>query len=328
MANPSALHLKSVSAMQRSRIDRRKFLKETGLASAALLASSFIDVKAATDTAERLTILHTNDVHSRLEPFPQDGSKNAGLGGVAARAAIIKKIREETSNVLLLDAGDMFQGTPYFNIYKGEPEIKAMSMMGYDAATMGNHDFDAGIENFAAQLAHANFPVVICNYDFTGTAMEGKSIPYKIIQKGNLNVGITGVGIGLKGLVPENLSAKTIYQDPVLKVNEISDMLRKKHRCDFIVCLSHLGDRYDDDRISDEILAKESYETDLIIGAHTHKLFAQPRRYRNRKNADVIVNQAGWGGINLGRLDFLFNRSGKKNLAQSHTVVIGKKTSD
>lgn len=306
---------------------RRKFIREGSMASVALLASSFVRVNAA-DATEGLTVLHTNDVHSRLDPFPNDGSRNAGLGGVVARAALIKQIRAEVANVLLLDAGDIFQGTPYFNIYKGEPDIKAMTLMGYDAATMGNHDFDAGIENFAKQLQHADFPIVICNYDFSGTVMEGKSLPYKIFQKGNLKVGITGVGIELKGLVPENLSGKTTYHDPVAKANEAADELKKKHKCDFIICLSHLGDKYEDDTLSDEILAKESYNIDLIIGAHTHKLFSQPRKYRNRRNSDVIVNQAGWGGLNLGRLDFVFNRSGKKNLAQSHTVVIGKKTSD
>lgn len=309
-------------------ISRRRFIKETGLASAALLAASFIDAEAADNNIEELTILHTNDVHSRLEPFPNDGSRNAGLGGVSARSEIIKQIRSTTANVLLLDAGDIFQGTPYFNLYKGEPEIKAMSMLGYDAATMGNHDFDAGIENFANQLQHANFPIVICNYDFTGTPMEGKSLPYKIFQRGNIKVGVLGIGIELKGLVPENLAGKTIYQDPVLKANENAEELRKKHKCDFVICLSHLGDKYSDDKISDEILAKESYNIDLIIGGHTHKFFEQPRKYKNRKNSDVIVNQVGWGGINLGRMDFIFNRSGKKNLAQSHTVVIGKKTRD
>jgi 5'-nucleotidase len=307
-------------------INRRTFLRQTGLASAAILTAS-LPVSAA-DAEEKLTVLHTNDVHSRLDPFPNDGSRNAGLGGVAARAALVRQIRAEASNVLLLDAGDIFQGTPYFNIYKGEPEIKAMTMMGYDAVTMGNHDFDAGIENFAAQLQHASFPVVICNYDFSGTPMEGKSLPYKIFQKGNIKVGVLGIGIELNGLVPPNLSGKTIYQDPVLKANENAEELRKKHKCDFIICLSHLGDRYNDDKISDEILAKESYEIDLVIGGHTHRFFEQPRRYKNRKNADVIVNQVGWGGLNLGRLDYVFNRSGKKNLARSHTVVIGKKTSD
>jgi 5'-nucleotidase len=308
-------------------IDRRKFIRETGLTSAALLASSLINTYGAGDI-ENLTVLHTNDVHSRLDPFPADGSKNAGLGGVVARAELVRQIRAEVPNVLLLDAGDMFQGTPYFNIYKGEPEIKAMTMMGYDAATMGNHDFDAGIDNFAAQLHHARFPIVICNYDFTGTPMEGKSSRYQVIRKGNIKIGVTGLGIQLKGLVPENLAGKTTYLDPIAKANEVAGELKKKEKCDFIICLSHLGDKYEDDQISDEVLAKESYDIDLIIGAHTHKLFSQPRKYRNRKNSDVIVNQVGWGGLNLGRLDFVFNRSGKKNLAQSHTVVIGKKTSD
>ncbi len=309
-------------------ISRRRFIQQTSLASAAILASSFIDAEAADEKAEELTILHTNDVHSRLEPFPSDGSRNAGLGGVAARSEIIKQIRASASNVLLLDAGDIFQGTPYFNLYKGEPEIKAMSMMGYDAATMGNHDFDGGIENFAHQLQHANFPIIVSNYDFTDTPMQGKSLPYKVFQRGNIKVGVLGIGIELKGLVPENLSGKTIYQDPVLKANEISEELRKKHKCNFIICLSHLGDKYGDDKISDEILAKESYNIDLIIGGHTHRFFEQPRKYKNRKNSDVVVNQVGWGGLNLGRMDFVFNRSGKKNLAQSHTVVIGKKTRD
>src|SRR4051812_41866696 len=308
-------------------INRRKFIQQTGLASAAVFASSFINAFAA-DEVEKLTILHTNDVHSRLDPFPNDGSRNAGLGGIAARGEIIKRIRAEVPNVLLLDAGDIFQGTPYFNIYKGEVEIKAMSLLSYDAATMGNHDFDAGVDNFATQLQHANFPVVVCNYDFTGTKMDGKSLPYKIFQKGNLKIGVTGVGIELKGLVPENLSGKTVYRDPVVSVNTVAGELKKKHKCDFIICLSHLGDKYEDDKISDEILSKESYDIDLIIGAHTHKLFTQPRKYRNRKNSDVIVNQVGWMGLNLGRLDFILNRSGKKSLAQSHTVVIGKKTSD
>jgi 5'-nucleotidase len=308
-------------------INRRKFIRETSLASAALLASSLVGANAA-GVEERLTILHTNDVHSRLEPFPADGSKNAGMGGVVARAEIIKQVRATVPNVLLLDGGDIFQGTPFFNIYKGEPEIKAMSMMGYDAATIGNHDFDAGVDNLAQQLQHATFPILVSNYDFSGTAMEGKSLPYQVFQKGKIKIGVTGVGIELKGLVPENLYGNTVYQDPVMKANEVANELKRKHKCDFIICLSHLGDKYEDDKISDEILARESYDIDLIIGAHTHKLFTQPRKYRNRKNSDVIVNQVGWAGLNLGRLDFVFNRSGKKNLAQSHTVVIGKKTSD
>ncbi len=307
-------------------VNRRHFLQQTALASGALMAASILKVNAETiANADTLTILHTNDVHSRLEPFPMDGSKNAGLGGVAARSEIIKQIRAETNNVLLLDAGDIFQGTPYFNIYKGEPEIKAMSMMQYDATTMGNHDFDAGIDNFATQLQHATFSVILSNYDFTGTAMEGKSIPYKIIKKGNIKVGILGIGIELQGLVPENLYGKTIYQNPIEKANETAAIL-KKQGCDMIICLSHLGDKYEDNKVSDEVLAKECYDIDLIIGGHTHRFFAEPKKYTNKKGGDTLVNQVGWSGMQLGRLDYNFGQRKNKNLLKAHTVVIERKT--
>ena len=307
-------------------IDRRKFLKQSAIAGGALLAASITgEVYAETPhTKDTLTILHTNDVHSRLDPFPMDGSKNAGLGGVAARATIIKQIRQEAEQVLLLDAGDIFQGTPYFNIYKGEPEIKAMSMMGYDACTMGNHDFDAGLENFATQLKYATFPVLLCNYDFTNTPMENNSVPCKIFQKGNIKVGVFGVGIELKGLVPENLYGNTIYKDPIECANTTVDFL-KRHECDMIICLSHLGDKYDDNKVSDEILAKETYHVDLILGGHTHRFFSEPKKYLNKNGGDTLVNQVGWAGLQLGRLDYNFERQKKKNLLKANTVLIGRK---
>ena len=307
-------------------INRRKFIQQSALLGGALLTSSLPDNAFAENTASNnvLTILHTNDVHSRLDPFPMDGGKVAGLGGVAARASIIKQIRQETDNVLLLDAGDIFQGTPYFNIYKGEPEIKAMSMMGYDACTMGNHDFDAGIENFATQLKHANFPVLLCNYDFTNTPMQGKSVPYKIFQKGNIKVGVFGVGIELKGLVPDNLFGNTIYKDPIECANTTVDFL-KRHGCDMIICLSHLGDKYDDNKVSDEILAKETYHIDLILGGHTHRFFPEPKKYLNKNGGDTLVNQVGWAGLQLGRLDYNFEGLKKKYLMKTNVVLIGGK---
>lgn len=309
-------------------MNRRKFLRESVYTTGAFVASSLMPFNAfsSANVARKLTLLHTNDVHSRLDPFPQDGSRNAGLGGVAARAAIIKEIRTEIENILLLDAGDIFQGTPYFNLYKGEPEIKAMSLMGYDAATMGNHDFDAGLENFANQLTHANFPIVVCNYDFTNTPMEGKSVPYKIIIKGNIKVGILGIGIEGKGLIPDNLFGNTLYKNPIENANKTAAYL-KKQGCEMIICLSHLGDKYEDDKISDEILAKECYDIDLIIGGHTHRFFTEPRKYTNKKGGDTLVNQVGWAGINLGRLDYTFGKSQNKNLIKSNTVVVMEKTS-
>ena len=293
-----------------------------------MLATSLLptaDLAAMADPVQKLTILHTNDVHSRLDPFPMDGSRNQGLGGVSARAALIHQIRQEEAHVLLLDAGDIFQGTPYFNVYKGEPEIKAMTAMQYDAATMGNHDFDLGMANFATQLQHASFPILLSNYDFSGTELEGKTRPYKIFKKGSLQIGVFGIGIELKGLVPDNLYGKTVYQDPITVANTTAAMLQKKG-CDLVICLSHLGDRYTDNKVSDEVLAKESYDIDLIIGGHTHRFFEEPRKYTNKKGGDTVVNQVGFGGIQLGRLEYHFSRLSGKKLAKSHTVVVGKKT--
>ena len=185
-------------------LTRKAFIYNNMMAAGTLFAGkSLLTELIADEKGYQLTVLHTNDVHSRLEPFPMDGSRMQGLGGVATRAQVIQQIRNHNEQVLLLDAGDIFQGTPFFNLYYGEPEIKAMAAMNYDACTMGNHDFDGGIENFAKQMQHANFPCIVSNYDFNGTPMESKAIPYKIIKKGPLKIGIYGLGIKLKGLVPE-----------------------------------------------------------------------------------------------------------------------------
>ena len=294
---------------------------------AVFAGNSLFAEQAGDQRAYRLTVLHTNDVHSRLDPFPMDGGSNQGLGGVATRAEIIGKIRREEDNVLLLDAGDIFQGTPYFNYYKGEPEIKAMSSMGYEATTIGNHDFDAGLGNLATQLSnHARFPMLVCNYDFTGTPMEYKSQPYKIFKKGKIKVGVFGVGIELAGLVPESLSAGTNYLDPVQKANETANTLRKDKNCDLVICLSHLGYQYQTNKISDKRLANESENIDLIIGGHTHTFLSEPVSVKNKKGNDVIINQVGWAGINLGRLDFDFSKISRKKLFQSSSIMVTKKT--
>lgn len=310
-----ALHLghKKVCSM----IDRRKFLQKAALGT-VLLGTAQLPLLARSDRPHitQLTILHTNDVHSRIEPFPNDGSKYSGLGGAARRAAWIQKIRKEQEYVLLLDAGDMFQGTPYFNFFGGELEFKLMSRMGYDACTLGNHDFDGGMDNLRKQYTtHANFPIVCCNYDMANTAMEGLTRPYQIVRKGGLKIGILGVGIELDGLVPKELYKETRYQDPVEKANEAARQLKEEEKCDYIICLSHLGYKYDNNpqKISDVGLAAQSRHIDLIIGGHTHTLLPEPSLHKNLDGEDVLVNQVGWAGIALGRLDVFFekNRKGK-----------------
>jgi 5'-nucleotidase len=196
-------------------INRRKFIKNGSIVAAATALSIDSLDAVASGEIKRLTILHTNDVHSRIEPFPMDGSRNQGLGGVARRSSLIKKIRAEEKNVLLLDAGDIFQGTPYFNLYGGELEIKLMSDMGYDAAAMGNHDFDNGVEGFYKQLPHANFPILVSNYDFSDTVLHQSTRPYKVFNKAGLKVGVFGLGIELKGLVGEKNYGGTVSRIPL-----------------------------------------------------------------------------------------------------------------
>lgn len=308
---------------------RRRFIREAGLTAAGLALAAGPALAVGSDDRRRLTILHTNDVHSRLEPFPADAGGNAGRGGVAARADLVRRIRSQEEHVLLLDAGDIFQGTPFFNIFKGEPELRAMSRMGYDAATMGNHDFDAGIGNFAEQAAaHARFPIVVCNYDFTGTPMEHRYVPRLVIRKGDLRIGITGVGIELQGLVPEELCGGTRYLDPLAEADRQAHHLRRREGCDLVICLSHLGDAYKDGKVSDERLAQDTEHIDLVIGGHTHRFFDAPRVYRNRAGGPVAVNQVGWGGLRLGRLDYVFERGKGPRMKGNDSLVIEKKTVD
>jgi len=310
------------------KMSRRIFLKQSAMVGGALMAASMLPKFGfANKEAGTITILHTNDIHGYLDPLPPDAGRFAGLGGAAARAALIKQIREEAKNILLLDAGDMLQGASNLDLYKGEAVLKSMSRMGYDAATIGDHDFDAGIENFASKLKHANFPIIISNYCFTATPMENKYIPYKIFQKENLKLGVLGIGIALEGLVSEGLYGNTICLAPIECANNTASVL-KKSGCDLIICLSHLGDKYADNKISDEVLAKECFDIDFIIGGHSHRLLEAPRVYRNRKGGDTVVNQVGWAGVALGRLDYLLDRSRVKRRSELHLVAIGKKNEE
>lgn len=305
--------------MNELKLDRRNFLGKA-LSGAALLTlgSGFQKVYAHSEI-QKITILHTNDVHSRIDPFPNDGSPNAGKGGVAARAALIKSIRSSEPNVLLLDAGDIFQGTPYFNYWGGELEIKMMTIMGYDAATMGNHDFDNGVEGFAKQLKHASFPILNANYDFTDTAMEGKSKPYQIFNKNGIKIGVFGIGIELTGLVNATQYGATQYNDPIKKANQIEQFLKYDQKCDLIICLSHLGYQYKEKKVSDIVLAQNTKHIDLIIGGHTHTFLYQPSPIKNLAGKLTLVNQVGFAGINLGRIDFMLDNN-KKNIFYTSAI--------
>ena len=290
---------------------RREFIQKTA-ATSALLGLGGLSLSSFTSLeTKHLTILHTNDVHSYIDPFPANHPKNPNMGGVARRAALIESIRAENANVLLLDAGDIFQGTPYFNYYGGEIEFKLMSMMRYDLATIGNHDFDNGIDGLFAQLPNASFEFVSANYDFKNTIMNGHVKPYRIFNKSGIKVGVFGLGIGLEGLVDKKNCKETIYNDPLEIATDMSRILKKEHKCDLVICLSHIGYKYKDEpnKICDTILATKTRDIDLIIGGHTHTFLEKPTVLMNLDNKEVLVNQVGCYGVNLGRIDFYFDNN-------------------
>lgn len=310
-------------------MNRKEFLRTVGGGTLALsLAPNlvFASQKSILDknAAYKLTVLHTNDQHSRIEPFDSSYSRNPNHGGFARRATLIQQIRSQEKNVLLLDAGDIFQGTPYFNFYGGELEFKLMSMMGYDAATMGNHDFDNGLEGFLKALPNAKFPFITSNYDFSNTILDGKTEKYKIFKKDGIKVGLFGVGIELDGLVGKKQYQETKYLNPVEIAQHYADFLRKEKGCDLVICLSHIGYDYRDDadKISDKKLAAQTDNIDLILGGHTHTFLPEPQSFTNKSGKNVLVNQVGWAGLLLGRIDFYFDKNKSlQNISWNNQVI-------
>ncbi len=287
--------------------NRRAFIKKCAL---GLSAVGFSPLLTACDNESvKITILHTNDVHSRIDPFPSSHSRWPGQGGFARRAWLVDQIRSEQEHVLLLDCGDIFQGTPYFNIYKGRLEIELMNKMAYDAATLGNHEFDNGIEALAEQFKHANFPFVCSNYDLSQTVLHNQTLPYKIIEKGSVKIGIIGLGIELNGLVNPQYFKEAKVLDPIKMANQTADLLKQDKACDMVIALSHLGYKYKNDRVSDVEVARNSSEIDMILGGHTHTFLDKPDVIKNKEGKNVIVNQVGWAGVYLGRIDIELSKN-------------------
>ena len=300
---------------------RRKFIKQT-TASLALASVGGLTFKSCETKPKHITILHTNDTHSQIEPFDISHHKFANKGGVARRASLLQKVRKENPNTLLLDAGDIFQGTPYFNYFGGEIEFKLMSLLKYDAATMGNHDFDNSIEGFHHQLPNANFDFVCANYDFKNTILNTLVKPYKIFFKDGIKIGVFGLGIELQNLVSPELFKETTYLDPIEITKDITRELKENENCDLIICLSHLGYHYKNtQKVSDLKLAAATKDIDLIIGGHTHTFLPKPTLVKNVNNETVIVNQVGAYGVNLGRIDFYFDNQSNKEISNKTIIV-------
>ena len=285
---------------------RRSFLH---LALAGTFTGSLLPLQALASNEQRLVILHTNDTHSRIDPFPEGDGRNAGMGGVARRATLINRIRAQHRHVLLLDSGDIFQGTPYFNFFKGEVELKTMSAMGYDVSTLGNHEFDNGVDGLVRVLPHASFDFVSANYQMEASPLAGHVRPYTTRMLGAIKVGIFGLGIDFSGLVLPSLHEGVTYADPVIAARSCVDAL-KEEGCHLIVCLSHLGHRSRGDRVSDTAIAELVPGVDLVLGGHSHTFLDAPEIMRAGQPDQALVHQVGFAGIRLGRIDVIFDSSG------------------
>ncbi|MCX7552197.1 bifunctional metallophosphatase/5'-nucleotidase [Xanthomarina sp. F2636L] len=302
---------------------RRDFIQQTTAATALVTIGGLtLPSFSSAPKGKHITILHTNDVHSHIDPFGPEDGRNPNKGGVARRASLVQAIRNENPNTLLLDAGDIFQGTPYFNYYGGELEFKLMSKLKYDAATIGNHDFDNGIDGLYAQLPHAKFDFLSANYNFSNTILDTHVKPYKVFIKEGLKIGVFGVGIQLDGLVLKDLYKETDYLNPIEIAQDMSRILKEEEHCDLVICLSHIGYKYSNNpnKPSDLILAEKTKNIDLIIGGHTHTFLPKPTVTKNAEAKNVLVNQVGCYGINLGRIDFYFDTD--KNKTANGTSII------
>jgi len=298
--------------------NRRTFLKQTILGGGALSLGLIPKELFASGELVRLTVMHTNDMHCHLDPFPADHAEYPGKGGLVRIASMVNQCRKENPNMLLLDAGDMFQGTPYFNYFKGNLIVKVMSKMGYDAGTIGNHEFDNGIGDILSAIKIANFPLISSNYDFTDTVLGGHVKTQLILEKGGIKVGVYGLGIELDGLVGTLNYGKTRYLDPLATALQMESVLKNEHKCDLVICLSHLGLSYENSKISDKTLAPQTKYTDLIVGGHTHSFLDKPLTLKNAEGKPILVNQAGWAALETGKIEFLFDRVSKRK----HPVAI------
>lgn len=257
-----------------------------------------------------LTILHTNDVHSRIEPVEENSANlaSAGKGGFLRVASYVEEQRKENPGLLVFDCGDFSQGTPFYNLFLGDVEVTMMNIIGYDAGTIGNHEFDLGLENMARLFRMADFPIVCSNYDVTGTILEGLVTPYHILRKNGLKIGILGLGVKLSGLVQNDKCEGITYEDPVAKANETAALLKKKG-CDLVICLSHLGlNPSAANPACDVNLAKETRNIDIILGGHSHTFMKEPAVYKNLDGKDVYVSQMGKNAIYVGRFDLVLRK--------------------
>ncbi len=255
----------------------------------------------------KLVILHTNDTHSQVEPSEKSSLATSDMGGYARRMGVIEKIRSEEKNVLLFDAGDYSQGSPYFNFFNGRIEIDALNRMKYDAVTMGNHEFDNGIDTLAAVIQNLNIPLISSNYDVTNSVIRDFVKPWIVIKKAGLKIGVMALNVNPESLILESNIRDVNYLDPVAKAQEVSDYLKNKEKCDLIICLSHLGSDENSKSVNDFEIARKTKFIDVIIGGHSHTMLENTKT-QNAAGRDVIIAQMAKSGFYLGRIDIQLSK--------------------
>lgn len=304
-------------------MNRRDFLKT----SLVLLTSSALSrLYARTNSlgAQRIRLIHSNDTHSQIEPLPMNHPKYPGRGGYAARAEVIKKLRAEGYPTLLLDSGDVFQGTPYYNFYKGELEMKLMSDMKYDAMAIGNHEFDGGIDGLYEAVKFARFSIISSNYDFSKTKLSQIIRPYIIYRFKQYKIGIFALLINPEGLIDKKLLGEVQYKDPELTAAYYAHFLKKKKKCNAVICLSHLGLDSSSNCIGDYDLARKSKNIDVILGGHSHTLLQKPIQLRNSDGKNIVITQNGAYGVQLSVVDLYFNFLGELVNVDAYTNFLKK----
>ena len=254
---------------------------------------------------KRLVIAHTNDTHSQIEPTSKKASKYSDQGGIARREALLKQLRQENPSLLLFDDGDFCQGTPYFNAFKGVVEIEMMNRLKYDAGTLGNHEFDNGIASLANVLKRAKYPILAANYDVSNTLLKKYVKPYTIIRRNGLKIGVLGICVNPKGLIPEKKYAGMVYSNPIETANRYAELLKTEMKCDVVIVLSHLGYNYEawENKIGDRELAAKSRNIDVILGGHSHTFLEDAMQVSNLDGKPVVINQTGRMGLFVDKIE-------------------------
>lgn len=258
-------------------------------------------------TTKELTILHTNDTHSQIYPLSSNlaDTSKAGRAGFIRRIAMLKEERAKDADLLLFDSGDFSQGSPYYSMFRGDVEAGLMNMMGYDAGTIGNHEFDFGLDNMARVLGSLNFPILCSNYDFTGTELEKIVKKDIILHRKGLKIGVFALCPELDGLVDKKNYGTLVYNDPVACAQKEIDLLRSQG-CDLVICLSHLG--WNIAGVSDEEVAAQTRGLDLILGGHSHSYLEQMAYVADLDGKKVGIDQNGKHGIYVGKIDLKMKR--------------------